>query len=268
MERRMRAARREDTGDRILRDLAQGTPIDAPVALVVAHPDDETLGVGTRITRLRRLTLIHLTDGAPRAQPAIAAQRKRELSAALDALKAMPERRIAYGCPDQETVAYLPELANALRHDLAGAAIVITHAYEYGHPDHDTAALAVHVVCAMRARADTRPCVIEFPSYHLEKGNACYGVFWPDPKRREWIARLEADEQRHKARALTCFASQSEMLRHFPIEVERFRRAPDYDFREPAPPRAAWYDQRHWDIDSRKWRQLARRGLRQMGFAA
>ena len=110
---------------------------------MVAHPDDETLGVGARITRLRRLTLIHLTDGAPRAQPAIAAQRKRELSAALDVLKTMPERRITYGCPDQEAIAYLPELANALRHDLAGAAIVITHAYEHGHPDHDTAALAV-----------------------------------------------------------------------------------------------------------------------------
>ena len=50
----------------ILRNLSRGRAIDAPVALVVAHPDDETLGAGARMACLHNLTLIHLSDGAPR----------------------------------------------------------------------------------------------------------------------------------------------------------------------------------------------------------
>ena len=36
------------------------------IAVVVAHPDDETLGCGAQLARLRGVTLVHITDGAPR----------------------------------------------------------------------------------------------------------------------------------------------------------------------------------------------------------
>src|SRR4051794_32503283 len=45
--------------------LASGAPFSEPVALLVAHADDETLGAGSAIPRLSRLTLVHLTDSAP-----------------------------------------------------------------------------------------------------------------------------------------------------------------------------------------------------------
>lgn len=256
----------------ILRDLAKGRAIHAPVALVVAHPDDETLGVGGRMAGLRRLTLIHLTDGAPRtrdgASAAVAMQREQELCAALATLGVAPQRRIAYAWRDQESIRHLPEIVAALHRDLAGAAAVLTHAYEHGHPDHDTAALAVHMACALLARSGARPAVIEFPSYHLGPNGSRFGAFWRDSHRREWTAALDIRERNRKARALACFASQREMLRNFPADTERFRRAPDYDFREPAPPLLAWYDAQHWPIDSRGWRRLAARGLRKAGVAA
>ena len=78
--------------------LASGRPITSPVAVVVAHPDDETLGVGARMACLRHLALIHLTDGAPRARgsdwTAVAARRERELCAALEVLEIHPRRQI------------------------------------------------------------------------------------------------------------------------------------------------------------------------------
>ncbi|HJP98197.1 MAG TPA: PIG-L family deacetylase [Rhodanobacteraceae bacterium] len=253
----------------ILRDLALGRAIDAPVALVVAHPDDETLGTGARMSCLRQLVLIHLTDGAPRlpGEPddsarrgAVAAERMREVDGSLDVLGARPQRRIAYGWPDQESIRHLPEIVAALRRDLEGVAAVLTHAYEHGHPDHDTAALAVHVACN-DPDGRARPQVIEFPSYHLGANGARFGQFWRDPGRREWLATLDVRERARKARALACFASQRDMLRNFPVDVERFRRAPAYDFSQPAPPPAAWYDARQWPIDSRAWRNLARESL-------
>ena len=48
------------------RRLAAGEPIDEPVAVVVAHADDETLWCGSALPRLRNCRLIHLTDSAPR----------------------------------------------------------------------------------------------------------------------------------------------------------------------------------------------------------
>jgi len=262
----------------ILRDLAQGRAIHAPVALVVAHPDDETLGVGARMVCLRQWILIHLTDGAPTmpggrgtidaARRAVAAQRMHEMDAALDVLGGRPQRRIAYGHPDQESILHLPEIVTALRRDLDGAAFVLTHAYENGHPDHDTAALAVHLACAPPAARRKRATVIEFPSYHLGANGARFGAFWRDAARREWIATLGVHERARKAKALECFASQRDMLRNFPLDAERFRRAPDYDFSAPAPPPAAWYDAQDWPIDSRTWLQIARQALVQAGLAA
>ena len=54
--------------------LRRRTPIGEPVAIVVAHPDDETIAAGASLPLLRTLTLVHVTDGAPaRLQDARAA---------------------------------------------------------------------------------------------------------------------------------------------------------------------------------------------------
>ena len=50
----------------VLAGATDAKPGGADMMLVVAHPDDETIGFGGHLRRLRRLTIVHVTDGAPR----------------------------------------------------------------------------------------------------------------------------------------------------------------------------------------------------------
>ncbi|WP_198159779.1 PIG-L deacetylase family protein [Sphingomonas horti] len=241
--------------------LASGERIEEPVAIVVAHPDDESLWLGTALKRLARATLIHLTDGAPtdmrdatrlgfRSRGDYAARRAGELDAALGTLAATP-RRIAYDFADQSLAYGLPELIARLRADLAGMRAVLTHPYEGGHPDHDSAAFAV-----CRAFGGE---IVEFACYHLAGGERAWGIFWPDADAPELVRALDRDEQALVGLAIDAHASQRAVTGCWRPAEERWRRAPRYDFAALPPPGAALYDSFGWAITSRGWRELAAR---------
>src|SRR5437868_11862366 len=46
--------------------LADGFLDVRPLALVVAHPDDEVIGAGAQFATWRDIQFVHVTDGAPR----------------------------------------------------------------------------------------------------------------------------------------------------------------------------------------------------------
>jgi LmbE family N-acetylglucosaminyl deacetylase len=249
--------------------IAGRQPVTVPTVVVVAHPDDETVGIGGQLTLFQSLTLVQLTDGAPRdgrdakragytTRRAYAAEREREARNALSRLKVGSCRRVRYRIPDQEVVLRLDEVVRALERDLGGAGLVFTHPYEGGHPDHDAAALAVGIACAALRRATgTSPQRLEFACYHYGAGQMVTGRFWPDATCTETSVRLAADARARKREALACYVTQSPVIAHFDPDMERFRRTPRYDFRRAPPPGTALYDLFGWRMNSRDWQKHA-----------
>lgn len=248
--------------DAFARALASGAPVAEPVAVVVAHADDETLWAGAALARMTDCRLMHLTDSAPHdmadaerlgfaAREDYALARAAELDSALTLLGATP-RRYAYGVPDQESVERLSGLIDRLAADCAGVAAIVTHPYEGGHPDHDAAALAV------RAAADRLAVpVVEFASYHLVEGERVWARFWPDCDHPEHSRPLLPEERGRIDRALAAHASQAAVFGEWRPEVERWRAAPRYDFTRPPPPGACLYDGFGWALTSERWREAA-----------
>lgn len=250
--------------------LARGERVPAPVVIVAAHPDDETLGLASRLRLLPDLRIVHLTDGAPRdlvdAHRAgygdaarYAAGRRAEFAAALDLLGAGHCECADYGFPDQEGIRHLAAVVERLSKDIECAAAVVSHPYEWGHPDHDTAALAVALCLRRRAAAGCAvPAHYESPSYHLRMGERRFWMFCDDPGSPETALPLTTDQQAEKRRALDRFRSQVYFLGSLRVGDERMRRAPAYDFGAAAPTGEALYDAFGWSMTSAVWMREAR----------
>lgn len=257
----------------LLDRLAACEPGRARIAVVAAHPDDEVLAAATVMRSARELVLIHLTDGAPAdgrdaaragfASPgAYGDARLSELDRALAMLGVRPRLGLRYGLTDQETVFHRPGLVRRLSHDLRGCDAVLTHAYEGGHPDHDTAAAAVQLACLYAGGERTDAIArFEFAGYHARGGVLAAGRFHPDPAAPERVVDAAPSDRRARADALRCFESQAATLAQVGFELERLRLAPAYDFRRPPPPGEALYDQWGFSLTSGEWRAIT--GLHQ-----
>jgi len=255
-------------------------PIPFRTAVVVAHPDDETIGCGALLPRLAEVTVIHVTDGAPgnladahaRGFPtasAYAAARRAELEAAARLAGLPPDRLVALGWPDQEASRHLAAIARELARSLAGAEIVITHAYEGGHPDHDATAFAAHAACRLMARERRpAPALIELPLYRLGPEGMAAQSFVPLPSRPEVTVILTAGERELKQAMYAAHRSQSDVLAAFGTEVERYRAAPDHDFTQLPNGGALFYEGRGWGMNREDWPALARAALSELELEA
>lgn len=254
-------------------------PLPHRTALVVAHPDDEAIGCGALLRRFADLTIFHITDGAPKngvdaaalgfAGPAeYAATRRAELEAAMALAGIPPERLIWLGWSDQEASLNLPALARDLAGRLSGTEVVLTHAYEGGHPDHDAAAFAVHAACALIAPSGPAPLIIEMPLYRAGADGRLVQGFVSSPACPEAEVPLNGDEQQLKQAMYAAHASQKDVLLQFRTDVEQFRQAPDHDFAALPNDGDLYYERFGWGMTGARWLQLAAAARARLGLRA
>ena len=261
-----------------LRRLATRGEVPAQaVALVVAHPDDEVLGLGAQLNRLKGLTIVHVTDGAPRAaahgfatREDYAAARRKELAAAVALAGIGPDALVGLGVADQEAALDLARIARRLSEIFAqrGIQVVLTHAYEGGHPDHDAAAFAAHAACRLMSARGHPPGLVEMPFYHAGPGGWVRQRFSArDDGPTELALPLGEAERALKQRMYDAHATQRETLDSFPPECERFRLAPAHDFTILPNGGDLLYERYAWGMTGAHWRELAGGALRELGLS-
>lgn len=215
--------------------------------VLVAHPDDETVGCGALLQRMAEPIVVFATDGAPRDQyfwskygSRLRYQRVREEEARA-ALATIGVSEIEFlgaeplcGCEgigDQELHMHLAEasdrITNLIQRHRPEA--ILTLAYEGGHPDHDCCSML-----ATRLADQHELSAWEFPLYHRSaSGEIEYHRFIAGAPNEEVVLEIMSDELANKQAMLQAYASQHPFISELDPKVERFRPQQVYDYTHP-----------------------------------
>ena len=265
-------ADRQQSWNRFSRRL-QTTPSDRSLRMLIlaAHPDDETIGASLLLSRFPESSVAFLTDGAPRdtrfwsagvngSRAAYAETRRHETFQALGDAGISRQRVFWLEGVDQEAAFEIGILAERFAR-LIGEMhpeIVITHAYEGGHPDHDSAAVVARIA---GSSIEPSPIVVEMTSYHARDGRCVTGEFLNSDSTSELCFELSNGDRDRKRRMMDAYASQRLVLESFPVDCERLRLAPQYNFSEPPHVGNLWYECMGWPMNGARWRELATSAL-------
>jgi LmbE family N-acetylglucosaminyl deacetylase len=257
----------------------------ARLLVIAAHPDAETAGAASLLTTLPDCAVLHLSDGVPHdralwpsgaalTRDGYASQRRGEVVRAMD-IAGIPSTDVhCLALQDLELVFHLADLARELVRWMIALTpeLVITHAYEGGHPDCDAAAFATSAARDLLLRSGQRaPMLLEMALCHGAGGELTIGQFVASddvgPPQIQCAFRGAALDRKHEM--LRCFESQEDALApFFTLEYERFRPAPRYDFAAPPHFGPLLYEQRGMEMDGDTWRALAARARGELSLGA
>jgi len=231
-------------------------------SVIVAHPADEVVGAGCLISKLVDVTVLHVTDGAAGfdKRSEYARARKEECVAALAIANVPEDRVIDLEITDQHASVCLADLTKKITKFLqqSSADIVLTHAYEGGHPDHDATAFAAHAAVRLMKQNGFRPPVLFEMALHPSGDfRAKLPDFLSGAEREMTTLLLDDQAKELKQRMFACFETQRESLEVSPIGPEKFRQPLAYDFSAPPQDGKLHYDKFEWAPSSDEWQLLA-----------
>ncbi len=243
----------------------------ARCSVVAAHPDDEIVGCGCLIAKLSNVGILHVSNGAPHSvEEARAAgfdtiqdyalARQRECLAALALAQVSSEQVLDLNFGQLEASSNLVPLTWKLVSFLQRTSpqIVLTHAYEGGHPDHDATAFCTHAaVRLLREHGLKPPIIFEMALYPGSNGMSKVPEFLYSTARESTTLVPDRKARDLKLRMFDCFESQKQFLDKSPLGPEKFRQAPAYDFRLPPQEGKLHFEKFSWGMTGDTWRALA-----------
>ena len=244
-------------------------------SVIVAHPADEVVGAGCLISKLVDVTILHVTDGAPRdmhdakaagfkERSKYAQARRDECLAALAIAQVPKDRVVEFAIPDHSAAQCLTDLTKKIATFLqqCEADIVVTHPYEGGHPDHDATAFATHAALRLMKQNGFKPPVLfEMALHPSEDFKIKVPEFLPGTEWETTTLLLDERAQKLKKKMFACFETQRGSLKFSPVGPERFRQALAYDFSAPPQEGKLHYENFDWAPSSEEWQALARKAL-------
>ncbi len=232
-------------------------PLLHKTLILIAHPDDEAVGCGALMQRMKEPVVVFATDGAPHdpyfwektgSREAYAGLRRQEAQAALSlaGVRHIEFLQTVDGFfTDQELFRRLipaVESLSALVRRYRPRAL-LTLAYEGGHPDHDSCSF----LASLLARSFSLP-VWEMPLYFRRTDGAALCQQFRLLNGTEVALQPTEEERETKHKMLAAYASQGEVLKQFSEASEWFRPQAAYDYSQPPHPGVLNYEAWGWPI--------------------
>ena len=236
-------------------------PLLGRTLVLVAHQDDETIGCGALLQRIRDPLVVFATDGAPRDQKfwhglgtrfEYVQERKNEALQVLQIAGVQDCEFLADYGPDvfvdQELFRRLREALDVLARIVQAARpkVLLTHAYEGGHPDHDACSF---IGCVLGRQFGLQ--VWEMPLYYRLQEPKGIQQFLQEGK-GEIVLEPTPAEREIKDLMVRSYVSQTEIFLEFPERTERFRPQLDYDYSRPPHEGLLNYEAWGWPISGKE----------------